>query len=190
MSKDESPPPSAPTSSDTSVSYYVKQHTNSDVPRDLFKLCRGITRELANASISKPDAMIFVLYRNDIPVGFATVYDFGERRKRTDQEAGIQLDKLPPAWRVYDTTTYIIDIFCTALNEEGFGTRILKAIEEYARSIGKTRLELLSVPEAVKFYTKNGFKPRDDSGYVLEKIIGGRRRHQTRRKRRVTRRRL
>ena len=182
MSKEDSPPAEGPPSTDTSVMYEVRRFTVNNVPLDLYKKCRKLSKQTADQSIMKEDTMTFVLFRNGVPVGFGTVYDPGARMLRLDTETGI------PHFRDYDTKTFIIDVFCTDENQEGFGTRILAAIEAYARSVGKTRLQLLSLPGAKKFYLKNGFKPMSDSmaDLDLEKVLsGGRRRRKTRRNRRV-----
>lgn len=186
MSKDDSPPSDAAPPSDSDIRYEVKRYTFHTVPLDLFKLCRGLSRQTADQSTMKPDAVTFVLYRNDVPVGFATVYDPGARMRRIDEASEI------PGWRDYDTKSLHLDVFCTNLNQEGFGTRILKEVEAYARSQGKTRLELLSLPGAVGFYTKNGFKPITDSmaGLDLEKTLSGGRRKTRRRRSAFSRRRI
>ncbi len=174
MSKEDSPPESGPPPSDSPVQYVVRRYTVHDVPLDLFKYCKKLSPQFVEHIVMEEDALTFVLYKNGGIVGFASIYDSNAR--------------MPTRFRD-GKERFTIGVFCSNEPRQGYGTRILDAIEAYARSQGKTRLDVLSLPEAKDFYVKNGFTPtiQGVQGLAMEKILvdGGRRRRKTRRRRRV-----
>ena len=103
--------------------------------------------------------------------------DFALFYKNSDKILGFATIKLMEGKEL--EVTLLISI----LKKEGFGTDLLKAVNDIAKAAGYTRIVIKSTPEAQAFYKKSGYKNFDmENSLVLMNKSVTRRRRANRRK--------
>lgn len=148
---------------------FYEAYFEQDTPHDLADyITKSFAPEKIRAEIEHPDAMFFIIFRNEKAVGYAKLRN-EERHESIKNENAVELQRIYILERVFST---------------GIGEKLLNHCIETARIKGFETIWLGVWEEnrrAQKFYAKHGFKragtltfPYGESvgiNFVLEKTL-------------------
>lgn len=119
---------------------------------------KGSYRELKETYIEDCDFALFYKNSDEQLLGFATI-------------------------KLMEGKELEVTLLISILQKEGYGTDLLKAVNDIAKAAGYTRIVIKSTPEAQAFYKKSGYKNFDmENSLVLMNKSVTRRRRANRRK--------